>query len=77
MTIPISNAVVDAPVESSSSAVSWGPVIAGALAAASITLILFLVGSGLGLTMVSPWSNQSNSAVTIGVTAAVWLIVVQ
>lgn len=77
MTIPISNTAVDAPVESSSSAVSWGPIIGGALAATAITLILMLVGSGLGLTMVSPWSHESSSATTIGVTAAVWLIVVQ
>jgi hypothetical protein len=52
-------------------------VIAGAVAATAITLILLMVGSGLGLTMVSPWSQQSSSAVTVGVTAAVWLIVVQ
>lgn len=44
---------VDAPVESSSSAVSWGPIVAGAFAAATLTFVLMLLGSGLGLTMVS------------------------
>jgi hypothetical protein len=68
---------VDAPVESSSSAVSWAPVIAGALAAAVLSLLLLLVGAGLGFSMVSPWSSQSASATTLGVTAAVWLLVVQ
>ncbi len=48
---------VATPVESSSSAVSWGPIIAGAFAAATLTFVLMLLGSGLGLTMVSPWSN--------------------
>lgn len=65
------------PVESSKSAMSWGPILGGAFAAVGVTLILLLLGSGVGLTMVSPWSGQSNSAATIGVTAAIWLVVVQ
>ena len=63
--------------ESASSAVSWGPIIAGAFAAATLTVILMLVGSGFGLTMVSPWSGASASATTFVVSAAVWLVVVQ
>jgi hypothetical protein len=77
MTIPTSTYGADPTVESSQSAVSWGPVIAGAVAATAITLILLLVGSGFGLTMVSPWAHASSSAATVGITAAVWLIVVQ
>jgi hypothetical protein len=64
-------------VESSVPAVSWGPVIAGAFTAAAITLILMLLGSGLGLTMVSPWSSQGVSATTFAVSTAIWLVVVQ
>jgi hypothetical protein len=63
--------------ESSASGVSWPPIIAGALAAAAITLVLTLLGTGLGLTMVSPWSSQSATAATVSISAAVWLIVVQ
>ena len=62
--------------ESSSSAVSWGPIIAGALAASTLTLILMLLGSGLGLTMVSPWSNEGASVTTFAVSTAIWLVVV-
>ncbi|MDX8452847.1 hypothetical protein RFM98_08770 [Mesorhizobium sp. VK9D] len=62
--------------ESSSSAVSWGPIIAGAFAAATLTVVLMLIGSGLGLTMVSPWTGAA-SVTTFAVSAAVWLIVVQ
>ncbi len=69
--------VADAPLESSSSAVSWGPIIAGTLAATAISLVFLLIGSGLGLTMVSPWSHDSASLTTVGATAAIWLIVVQ
>ena len=65
------------PVESSKSAMAWGPIIGGAVAATGITLILLLLGSGVGLTMVSPWSGESSSATTVGVTAAIWLVVVQ
>jgi len=65
------------PVESSKSGISWGPILGGAVAATGITLILLLVGSGVGLTMVSPWSGESSSAATVGVTAAIWLVVVQ
>ncbi len=65
------------PVESSVAAISWGPIIGGAVAAAGVTLILLLLGSGVGLTMVSPWAGQSSSAATVGVTAAIWLVVVQ
>ncbi|QWW70268.1 hypothetical protein [Rhizobium sp. WYJ-E13] len=64
------------PVESSKSAMAWGPIIGGAVAATGITLILLLLGSGVGLTMVSPWSGESSSATTVGVTA-IWLVVVQ
>lgn len=64
-------------VESSSSAVSWGPIIAGAFAASTLTFVLMLVGSGLGLTMVSPWSNESASVTTFAVSTAIWLVVVQ
>jgi hypothetical protein len=65
------------PEESSRSATSWGAVIAGAVAAAVATLVLMLVGAGLGLTIVSPFSNAGISLATATVWTAVWLIVVQ
>ncbi|MDC7745884.1 hypothetical protein [Rhizobium binxianense] len=65
------------PVESSKSAMTWGPIFGGAAAAIGVTLILLLLGSGLGLTMVSPWSGQSSSLGTLGVAAAIWLVLVQ
>jgi hypothetical protein len=77
MSIPVSSTPNLMPVESSSSAVSWGSIIAGALAASAISVVLLLVGSGLGLTMVSPWSGESSSLAAVGAAAAVWLIVVQ
>lgn len=75
MAIPES-VIVDAPLESSASAVSWGPILAGAVIAAALSLLLLLVGTGFGFTMVSPWGGSA-SAATLGVSAAVWLVVVQ
>ena len=65
------------PEKSSSSATSWGAVIAGGVAAAAATLVLMLVGAGLGLTMVSPFSNEGFSLATVTVSTAIWLVVVQ
>ena len=64
-------------VESSSSALRWGPILAGAFAASTVTVILVLVGSGLGLSMVSPWSGQGASITAVAASTAIWLIVVQ
>ncbi|WP_421914890.1 hypothetical protein [Mesorhizobium sp.] len=63
--------------ESSSTAVSWGPIIAGAFAASTLTFILMLLGSGLGLSMVSPWSGSGASVTTFAVSTAIWLVIVQ
>nr|WP_250808672.1 hypothetical protein [Neorhizobium tomejilense] len=77
--MPISSAgsAIATPVESSKSAIAWGPIFGGAVAATGISLILILFGSGLGLTMISPWSGESSSAATVGISAAIWLVVVQ
>ncbi len=69
--------VSDIGVESSTPALSWGPVIGGAVAAAATALILLLLGAGVGLTMVSPWAGESASFTTVSVTAAIWFVVVQ
>lgn len=69
--------VAAVPTESSRTAVSWGPVIAGALVASTVTSILMLLGTGLGLTAVSPWTGAGASVTTIAVSTAIWLVVVQ
>jgi len=63
--------------ESSYSGVAWGAVFAGGAAATGITLILLLLGSGLGLAAVSPWAGASMTATGLAVGAAIWLVVVQ
>lgn len=65
------------PAESSRSAVSWGAIIAGALAASGITVILTLLGSGLGLAMVSPWPGQGAGLTAFAASTAIGLVAVQ
>jgi hypothetical protein len=57
--------------------VSWGAVIAGAVGAAAISLILILLGTGLGLSVVSPWAHDGISATTVSVSTIVWITIVQ
>jgi len=63
--------------ESSLSGVSWAAVIGGAFVSASLTLILVSLGTGLGFSSVSPWSNTGTSASTVGKAAIAWLILTQ
>lgn len=62
---------------SSESAVSWGAVIAGAVGAAALSLVLFLLGTGLGFAAVSPWASEGISGTTAAVSTIIWITVVQ
>jgi hypothetical protein len=44
---------------------------------ASLALILLSLGTGLGFSSISPWSNMSVAASTIGKAAIAWLIITQ
>src|ERR1700730_12355354 len=59
------------------SAVSWAAIIAGAVAATAATVILLVLGTGVGLSIISPWYRAGASAATVGVSAVVWLVVVE
>lgn len=70
-------APVVAPALSANSAVSWAAILAGALAAAVLSLLLFLLGIGLGLSSISVWSGQGADGATIGWAAIFWLAFTQ
>lgn len=61
----------------STSGVSWSAVFAGAAAAAALSYILVILGFGLGLSSVSPWTNTGAAATTIGVATILWLTFTQ
>ena len=60
-----------------SAGVSWPAVMGGAFVTAAISLILLSLGTGLGLSSISPWTNTGASASTIGTAAIVWVIMMQ
>jgi hypothetical protein len=63
--------------EAASSGVAWAAVLGGAVAAISLTLVLVALGSGLGLSSVSPWPNSGASVTTFTIMTAIWLIITQ
>jgi hypothetical protein len=66
-----------AATESPVSAVSWSAIWAGAITAAAATLLLVILGTGLGFASLSPWRGEGPSPTTFSVLTAIWVIVVQ
>jgi hypothetical protein len=60
--------------EAAKSAVSWGAILAGGVAAAALTLILLALGSGVGFSSVSPWTTSSGWT-TFHIAAGLYFIV--
>lgn len=73
----ITNNEFTASESSSRSGVSWAAIFAGAAGAAALSMILILLGFGLGFSAVSPWANEGASATTIGVSTILWLTFTQ
>lgn len=59
------------------SGVSWAAIFAGAATAAALSLLLIMLGAGLGFSAVSPWANEGVGAKGLGITAIIWLAVTQ
>lgn len=68
---------ISSPAAGDSGAVSWGAVVAGAVGAAALSLVLILLGTGLGLSVVSPWAHDGVSATAASVSTILWITVVQ
>jgi hypothetical protein len=58
------------------SGVSWASIAAGAVAAAAVSLALLALGSGLGLSSISPWADSGISASTFKNAAGIYLVIV-
>src|SRR5712672_880603 len=61
---------------SSLAGVSWPAIVAGAVVACALTLVLLAFGTGLGLSVVSPWSGSGVSATTFKIGTGLYLIVI-
>lgn len=57
--------------------VSWGAIICGAAAAASISLVLLAVGSGVGIASFNPWSGDRETIASFTTKAAAWMVCMQ
>jgi hypothetical protein len=63
-------------VDMPSSDVSWPAIIAGAVATASLSLVLVSFGAGIGLSSISPWAGSGVSATTFKIGSGIYLVVV-
>ncbi len=59
------------------SGASWPAIFAGAVVAASVSLVLLALGSGLGFASISPWPGHGVTAKEFAITTAIWLVVMQ
>src|ERR1700761_7153279 len=82
MVVPVARVESGRAVESgrtveSGGGVSWGAIFVGAAAAAVLSLLLVMLGFGLGLSSISPWANVGAAASTMGIAAIVWIAFTQ
>lgn len=63
--------------ETRASGVSWGAVIAGAFVTAALSLILIALGTGMGLSSGSLWTNSGSGSTAVKMGAIIWLIIVE
>lgn len=68
--------VLTAPDVPETSTISWGAVLGGGLVSAALALFLAALGVGLGLSSISPWSDQGVSSTTFSVGAGIYLVCV-
>jgi hypothetical protein len=61
--------------EPSGAGVSWAAIAAGAIVSCTITLVLLAFGTGLGLSVVSPWGGSGVSATTFKIGTGLYFIV--
>jgi len=57
--------------------VSWASILVGATTIAALSLILLMLGAGLGLSSVSPWSHSGISSSSFGISTIIWIVVTQ
>lgn len=64
-----------AVLDTSTSGVAWPAIIGGAVTSVALAMLLFTLGSGLGLAFVSPWTSSGATVTTVTAMTGIWLIV--
>src|SRR4051812_40031074 len=76
---PAAVAPVDGPVPTPGGPLSyihWGPIIAGALAAAAVSFVLMTFASVIGLALASPSPTWRDTSAALALLSGVWILVV-
>jgi heme/copper-type cytochrome/quinol oxidase subunit 2 len=55
----------------------WGPIFAGAVAAASLSFLLLTFGGAVGLSLTSPWPDTGARVWVVALAVAWWMVLVQ
>lgn len=55
----------------------WGPILAGAIAAAALSFLLLTFGSAVGLSLTSPWPGTGSKLWVVALGLAWWMVIVQ
>ena len=53
---------------------SWGPIIAGAIAAAAVSFVLLSFGTAIGLALNSPSPTWRDTSVALAFLTGIWLL---
>jgi hypothetical protein len=69
--------VASQAIEVGNAAISWAAILAGTAVAIAVSLVLVVLGSGLGLDSFTPSARNVASAGRLAALATVWIIVVQ
>jgi hypothetical protein len=79
--IPLNKTTVVTPYpvrnEATGSGVSWAAVSAGAFVTAALGLGLLALGTGAGLSSLSPWSNEGLSPAAVKMGAILWFCLIE
>jgi len=54
--------------------ISWGAVIAGAIAASALTFVLITFGAAIGLAIASPSATWRDTSVALALLSGLWLL---
>ena len=57
--------------------IEWGPIFAGSIVAAALSLLLLTFGGAVGLSLTSPWPNAGAKLWVVALALAWWMVLVQ
>jgi hypothetical protein len=57
------------------SAVSWPAILSGAVAAAALSFVLLVIGTGLGFASLSPWANSGIDVRMLDIATIAWIVI--